>query len=315
MAPNFGMYNLNNNGWTGFLQQGLNMFGGSMGGYNYGGSLFSNCYGEPNYGAVLGYQFANIAVGTADRIIADKKAAKGTQVNYSQEIENINKEIKTKQDAQGIIIDDINEEKTKFTKADEKLKTLSTDLTEATNTLNAAKEARNKYSGSSTDAQYVSLDKQVTEAEAEVKRINKEIEEQKTAKEAAEEQIKTKNEAIEQLKKEIQELQDKKAKYQEKVDKEILDDADRTKWQRASKKCLDETFNNDNPATERQFSRALYEFNTAKNDNDKRTYAQKAVEMYNSNNKLETANSSNKKAIEFLNKWLKEHPVEKQEQK
>ena len=138
--------------------------------------------------------------------------------------------------------------------------------------------------------------------------------EYKEAKDSAERainaQITTKNNQIKTLDEEIKQLEAKRDRYQAEVDKKILDRADRGKLQRAGKDCLEQTYDNDNPASERQLSRAFYEFNQATNISDKRTYAKKVIEMYDSNLKLEDANSSNKQGYKLVQKWLTEHPEE-----
>ena len=102
MTPTLGMYSMNMNGWQGLFQQGLGMLGGSSMGYgnysSFGGSgIFTNCFGEPNYDAMAGYGVANALLGVAGQAIAANRKEKAPEVNYTQELSKISKEIETKE--------------------------------------------------------------------------------------------------------------------------------------------------------------------------------------------------------------------------
>lgn len=107
MAPGYG-YNMNMTGNPLMMlaQQGLGMLGGSSMGYGVGnfggltgmgmgcGNIFTNCYGEPNYDAMLGYEMFNIASTAAIHIIADGRASR---VNNRAELKGIDSQINDKQ--------------------------------------------------------------------------------------------------------------------------------------------------------------------------------------------------------------------------
>lgn len=112
MAPGYG-YNMNMTGnpWMMLAQQGLGMLSGSSMGYgvgNFGGltgmgmgcgnSVFTNCYGEPNYEAMAGFAAINAALNVgstaAMHAIADGRASK---INSRAEIKSIDTKIIDKQ--------------------------------------------------------------------------------------------------------------------------------------------------------------------------------------------------------------------------
>ncbi len=282
MAPGFNLYNLNMNG--NLFSQGLGMFSGNSMGFGgltgFGGpSIFTNCYGEINYDAAAGYGVANAIIGVAGQAYAAHQANKEPEINYTQEIYNINKEIKTKTDTKLELTNEINE--------------LQSSLTN----INEHHDVKEKY-----EAWQNAAEENKAELEKEYKDAKQKAEREINA------QIKAKNEQIEKLNSEIKALEAERERYQAEINKKILDKADRGALQRAGKDCLEQKYNEQNPATERQLSRAFFEFNKAKNITDKRTYAKKIIEMYDSNLQLENANSSNKRGYEIVQKWLKANP-------
>lgn len=285
MAPGFNLYSMNMNG-NPLMQM---MFGGSSVGFGgFGGltgcggsNIFTNCYGEMNYDAMAGYSVFNALLGVAGQAYAAHQANKEPEVNYTQEISNINKEIDTKTKTKLNLTNEINE------------------LNNSLKNINEHADVKAKYEAwkNASDEDKANLEREYKEAKD-------------SAERAINAQITTKNNQIKTLDEEIKQLEAKRDRYQAEVDKKILDRADRGKLQRAGKDCLEQTYDNDNPASERQLSRAFYEFNQATNISDKRTYAKKVIEMYDSNLKLEDANSSNKQGYKLVQKWLTEHPEE-----
>lgn len=150
MTPTLGMYSMNMNGWQGLFQQGLGMLGGSSMGYgNYGsfggGGIFTNCFGEPNYDAMAGYGVANALLGVAGQAIAANRKEKAPEVNYTQELSKISKEIETKEIDKAEQTDIIN------TKTDE-IKTATDTKTKLTGDLKTAESNLNAYKKELNDA-------------------------------------------------------------------------------------------------------------------------------------------------------------------
>ncbi len=290
MAPGFNIYNnICGNQWMQMFTQGLGILGGNSAGYGnsayignlLGGNPFTNCSSEVNYDAMAGYGVVNALFGVAGQAYAAHQANKEPEVNYTQEISNINKEIDTKTKTKLNLTNEINE------------------LNNSLKNINEHADVKAKYEAwkNASDEDKANLEREYKEAKD-------------SAERAINAQITTKNNQIKTLDEEIKQLEAKRDRYQAEVDKKILDRADRGKLQRAGKDCLEQTYDNDNPASERQLSRAFYEFNQATNISDKRTYAKKVIEMYDSNLKLEDANSSNKQGYKLVQKWLTEHPEE-----
>ena len=318
MAPGFNIYNMNMNGnpWMQLASQGLGMFGGNSMGFGMGGfgsltgmgcgSIFTNCYGEPNYNAMAGYGVANALLGVAGQAWAAHQANKEPEVNYTQEIKKLRDEVKTKTDKKAELADEIRSENNKKTAASETKGKLDTDLATAQTSLTKLEQELNDATNL-TDDQRNTLKLKIENAKNKIEELEAKIKAQQDIIDAADEKIKANERDCAKLQDEIDELNKKLEAYQSKVNENILDQADRGKLQRAGKGCLKETYNEQNPASERQLSRAFYEYNKATNDTDKKYYAKKIIEMYKSNNQLENANSSNKQGYQIVQKWLETH--------
>ena len=106
---------------------------------SFGGSgIFTNCFGEPNYDAMAGYGVANALLGVAGQAIAANRKEKAPEVNYTQELSKISKEIETKEIDKAEQTDIIN------TKTDE-IKTATDTKTKLTGDLKTAESNLNAY--------------------------------------------------------------------------------------------------------------------------------------------------------------------------
>ena len=138
---NMNMYMYGNNGFGNLLQQGMGMLSG---GYGIGGAnYFTNCYGEVNYDKMAGFQVANALLGTTFQAIAANKANKASepQVNYTQELNAVAKEINTKEDERSTKSGELESLKSGKTKNDAELKSLTSKLGEAEGALRKAETA------------------------------------------------------------------------------------------------------------------------------------------------------------------------------
>ena len=128
MTPSLGMYNLNmyGNSWTGLLQQGMGMLGGGFG----GSGIFTNCFGEVNYDAMAGYGVANALLGVAGQAIASNIKAKEPEINYTQEIRNIDKEISSKLEQQADLNSEISTKNDEINTANNTINDLNKQITD-----------------------------------------------------------------------------------------------------------------------------------------------------------------------------------------
>ena len=175
MTPTLGMYSMNMNGWQGLFQQGLGMLGGSSMGYgnysSFGGSgIFTNCFGEPNYDAMAGYGVANALLGVAGQAIAANRKEKAPEVNYTQELSKISKEIETKEIDKAEQTDIINTKTDEIKTATDTKTKLTGDLKTAESNLNAYKKELNDAT-SLTEEQRNTIESKIAQAEKDVKAI------------------------------------------------------------------------------------------------------------------------------------------------
>lgn len=149
MAPGVNIYNSNNNPWMnlasdcfGFGNTNSLGFGGLTGlngGIGYNGGIFTNCYGETNFNAVLGYQIFNVVGNIAGCIVSDINSNK---VDNRAEIKIVDSQIIEKKTE----INKLEKEKasleTKLQEAKDKRTSLDT---EAANTKQAYDTAKTAY--------------------------------------------------------------------------------------------------------------------------------------------------------------------------
>lgn len=309
MTPTLGMYSMNMNGWQGLFQQGLGMLGGSSMGYgnygSFGGSgIFTNCFGEPNYDAMAGYGVANALLGVAGQAIAANRKEKAPEVNYTQELSKISKEIEAKEIDKAEQADIINTKTDEIKTATDTKTKLTGDLKTAESNLNAYKKELNDAT-SLTEEQRNTIESKIAQAEKDVKAIEEKIAAQDDIINKATEAKRNAETKEAALQSEIDELKKKQAEYQKNLNTKTLDDADGNVLQRARKSCMDETYNEQNQASKADIRRAFNTFIKADNDDDKRTAAEKIKEMYGSNSKLADDFA---KPYSIVEQWLKEHP-------
>lgn len=280
------MYMYGNNGFGNLLQQGMGMLSG---GYGIGGAnYFTNCYGEVNYDKMAGFQVANALLGTTFQAIAANKANKASepQVNYTQELNAVAKEINTKEDERSTKSGELETLKSDKAKNDEQLKTLTTSLDAAEETLRKAETALKD--AKSDDPKYDELNKAVTAATKKRDEIKKEkttLEEKIKQQEA---DIKAKTKEVDAIEQKIAELKDKQDNLQKAANDKAIDDAKSNKWQRSDIGCLDKwqksAGEDTQMASKKDLERASYEFRKgAETKAEKRKAANAFVNMYDSN--------------------------------
>lgn len=314
------MYNLNMNSMTGtnLLQSGLNFIGGgnAMGGFGgnfqignmLGGNAFTNCYGEVDYDKMAGYQVAGALFSVGAQAYQSVKAQKAPKVDYSKEVSDLNKQIQTKQD-------DLLNKTTKVTE-------LGTDKLNAENTVKSLQgqkiltqslesdlaTARKAYDAQPTPENKAALDnaeKALNNAKAKNEEIDKEVEKQKKIISDVETKLSALEGEIETLASELKELKTKRDNLQPKASEQTLSKADGNILTRAKKECMNDSYSQDgNQATKAEIKRGFNEFIKCKDPEQKKAYANKIKEMYDSNPKLADKYSQE---IKLVDKWLLEN--------
>lgn len=280
------MYMYGNNGFGNLLQQGMGMLSG---GYGIGGAnYFTNCYGEVNYDKMAGFQVANALLGTTFQAIAANKANKASepQVNYTQELNAVAKEINTKEDERSTKNGELESLNSDKAKNDEQLKTLTTSLDAAEETLRKAETALKD--AKSDDPKYDKLNKAVTDATNKRDKIKKEKEALEKTIEKQDADIEAKTKEVDAIEQKIAELKDKQDTLQKAANDKAIDDAKSNKWQRSDIGCLDKwqksAGEDTQMASKKDLERASYEFRKgAETKADKRKAANAFVNMYDSN--------------------------------
>lgn len=233
---NMNMYMYGNNGFGNLLQQGLNMLGG---GYGMGStSYFTNCYGEVNYDKMAGFQVANALLGTTFQAIAANKANKASepQVNYTQELNAVAKEIKSKNDEWATKSDELDTLKKDKSENDKKLTTLTTSLDSAEEALRKADRALKD--AKSDNPNYDELNKAVTDATKNRDKIKKEKDELEKTIEKQDADIEAKTKELDEIKKKIAELEDKQASLQKTANEKTIEGHKSSPLLRARKECI-----------------------------------------------------------------------------
>lgn len=235
---NMNMYMYGNNGFGNLLQQGLNMLGG---GYGMGStSYFTNCYGEVNYDKMAGFQVANALLGTTFQAIAANKANKASepQVNYTQELNAVAKEIKSKNDEWATKSDELDTIGGEFKDAANKSKSVSTMQTELTNAeadvtkLNGELKNLDKQNPKPNDydTQKSGIEAKIKKAEDNVKILKADIETKK--------KYEAKEQEIAKVKDEIADLEAKQASLQKTANEKTIEGHKSSPLLRARKECI-----------------------------------------------------------------------------
>ena len=285
---NMNMYMYGNNGFGNLLQQGMGMLSG---GYGIGGAnYFTNCYGEVNYDKMAGFQVANALLGTTFQAIAANKANKASepQVNYTQELNAVAKEINTKEDERTTKSGELEKLGGEFKESANKSKSVSTLQSELTNaeadvTKNSEKlkdlEAKNPKP-TDYEAQKKEINNDITAANEKVTKLKADIETKK--------KYEAKEQEIAKVNDEIAELKDKQKTLQKAANDKAIDDAKSNKWQRSDIGCIGNwqkpAGKNAQMASKKDLERASYEFRKGAETPAKRYEAANAfVNMYKSN--------------------------------
>ena len=256
------MYMYGNNGFGNLLQQGLNMLGG---GYGMGStSYFTNCYGEVNYDKMAGFQVANALLGTTFQMIASNKANKASEpeVNYTQELNAVAKEIKSKNDEWATKSDELNTLKKDKSENDKKLTTLTTSLDSAEEALRKADRALKD--AKSDNPNYDKLNKAVTDATKNRDKIKKEKDELEKTIEKQDADIEAKTKELDEIKKKIAELEDKQASLQKTANEKTIEGHKSSPLLRARKECINrwqrEPSDNTKSASKAELEKAFHVF-------------------------------------------------------
>lgn len=262
---NMNMYMYGNNGFGNLLQQGLNMLGG---GYGMGStSYFTNCYGEVNYDKMAGFQVANALLGTTFQAIAANKANKANkasepQVNYTQELNAVAKEIKSKNDEWATKSDELDTLKKDKSENDKKLTTLTTSLDSAEEALRKADRALKD--AKSDNPNYDELNKAVTDATKNRDKIKKEKDELEKTIEKQDADIEAKTKELDEIKKKIAELEDKQASLQKTANEKTIEGHKSSPLLRARKECINrwqrEPSDNTKSASKAELEKAFHVF-------------------------------------------------------
>lgn len=312
---NMNMFNMyGNNGFGNLLQQGLNMFGG---GYGMGNtSFFTNCYGEVNYDKMAGFQVANALLGTTFQAIAANKANKASEpeVNYTQELNAVAKEIKSKNNEWATKSDELENLKKDKSKNDGTLKGLTKQFDRAEEAL---REAKAKLTEAKTDdPKYDKLNKAVTDATNNRDKIKKEKDELEKTIEKQDADIKAKTEEVDAIEQKIAELEDKQDSLQKTANEKTIEGHKSSPLLRAREKCIDEWADekkvvdaNTKSASKAELEKAFYEFKKGGKDKTpaaKKKAATAFTKMYSSlfDEKMKNSFKSINTAVAA---WLKEN--------
>lgn len=284
---NMNMYMYGNNGFGNLLQQGMGMLSG---GYGIGGAnYFTNCYGEVNYDKMAGFQVANALLGTTFQAIAANKANKASepQVNYTQELNAVAKEINTKEDELSTKSGKLETLKSDKAENEDKLSNLNLSSAEE-----ACKNAKKEYDeANAKDPKPGNIEDLKKTYEKKRETFEKLKKEKTTLEDTIKKQeadIEAKTKEVDAIEQKIAELKDKQDTLQKAANNQAIDDAKSNKWQRSDIGCLDKwqksAGENTPMASKKDLERASYEFRKgAETKADKRKAANAFVNMYDSN--------------------------------
>lgn len=289
MVLGYNNMNMYGNGFGSILQQGMNMLGG---GYGIGNAnYFTNCYGEVNYNKVAGFQVANALLGTAMQAVAANKANKASepQVNYTQELNAVAKEIKSKNDEWATKSDELATLKKDKSVNDGKLTDLKQNLSSAKTLYDDAKKAYDTANAANPKPDNIETLKANYESARD--KVDDLTEEKKTLEEKIKKQdadIEAKTKEVDAIEQKIAELKDKQDSLQKAANDKAIDSAKSCKWQRSDISCINKWQNeagkNDEMASKKDLERASYEFRKgAKTKAEKLSAANAFVNMYDSN--------------------------------
>lgn len=240
------MYNLNGFGGMGnMFSQGLGMFGNfGCGSLGMGGSIFTNCYGEPNFDKMAGLGIANAVLGVGVTAAQSLIQSKEPKVDNSEQLKNITNQLNTK----NAELKALNTEKTTLTSKKQTATAEKTKLQDKLNGLNLSsleidlENARNAYKNASEEnkatlkTELNNAEKAYKTAKAKEAELNEQIAEQKEIIQDAENRLPDIEQKISALNIEIKKLEAQKTQLEtneenKKADK-TLNKADGTWIQR-----------------------------------------------------------------------------------
>lgn len=281
------MYMYGNNGFGNLLKQGMGMLSG---GYGIGGAnYFTNCYGEVNYDKMAGFQVANALLGTTFQAIAANKANKASepQVNYTQELNAVAKEINTKEDERSTKSGELESLKSAKAKNEDKLSNLG--LSNAQTEYENAQLEYQKANAKDPKPDNIEDLKRTYEDKRET--FEKLKKEKTTLEDTIKKQdadIEAKTKEVDAIEQKIAELKDKQDTLQKAANDKAIDDAKSNKWQRSDIGCIknwQKSAGKDTQmASKKDLERASYEFRKgAKTPAERYEAANAFVNMYESN--------------------------------
>ena len=278
MIPQSYNFNMYGNNLAGMLQTGMNMFNG-MGNANF----FTNCFGEVNYDKMAGFQVANALLGVGMQAIEAHQSQKEPEVNYTQELNTVAKDLNAKENE----LTDLNTDKVELENQKADFNRLQGELSTANQTYKDTTEAYNEANAKDPKPTNLSeLEKEMNNAKAEKKKIQEKIDKLKyKTEEEFEDAIEAKQKDIDKVQDEINDLESKQKRLQESADAKAIKEYKSCSWQRADADSVSRWQKSDtgNIATKKELNRAIYEYKHAKTTIEKENARNAIINMYDSN--------------------------------
>lgn len=231
------MYNLNGFGsWNNMFSQGFGMLGGNgLSCGSFGGSIFSNCYGEVNFNKMAGFGVANALMNVgfmaASSMISKKEPKVDIEQKYNDTSEKIDEKISAYEDLRSnkkSLVSTINTANSMINDCKKELGDLNLEQLKA-----AYDTAISNHENDNSSENKIALDaakKAYDDALQKQAEINKKIENYETKIKEANEELDEINDEMVVLSKEIRALKYKQNSYAEVVEEnkndKILDKAD-----------------------------------------------------------------------------------------
>lgn len=278
MIPQSYNFNMYGNNLAGMLQTGMNMFN-SMGNANF----FTNCFGEVNYDKMAGFQVANALLGVGMQAIEVHQSQKEPEVNYTQELNTVAKDLSAKEDE----LTDLNTDKVELENQKDDFNRLQGELSTANDKYTNAESVYNEANAKDPKPTNLSeLEKEMNKAKAEKTKIQAKIDKLKyKTEEEFEDAIIAKQKEIDKVQDEINDLESKQKRLQESADAKAIKEYKSCSWQRADADSVSRWQKSDtgNIATKKELNRAIYEYKHAKTTIEKENARNAIINMYDSN--------------------------------
>ncbi len=300
---------------TGSIFDCSGMFGTNI--FGSGCSLFTNCYGQPNYGAMAGFGVANVLLnvgGSAiSQLIQERKA--NSSESIEKDVNGIQKEIDTELNKLGSGVNESNY-KTYDVKTEswytDGVKDIEDKKSEIKGKLSESDLTNKKAISNNCETKIKELKEAKTKPGADVTELDKQIKEQESIKKDADEAIEAHNKAVKEekaLDKKLSELNKKAEKEQEAVNAiiekitdliekrnnaqaqlndKILDEADGAKRNRTKQENFEKLFGaddkcvlkNEGEAKKSDIRYAILGYRTAKTPEEKQKWANRFKQLY-----------------------------------